>query len=70
MKKKNISLRQFLRCVILYNDINHIRSLHFAVNPDYVDNFLNLIHNTFVNPDVQFTDILYSYDERDFFSLI
>lgn len=70
MKKKNLSLRQFLRCVILYNDINHIRSLHFAVNPDYVDEFLALIHNTFVNPDVQFTDILYSYDERDFFSLI
>lgn len=70
MKKKNNSLRQFLRCVILYNDINHIRSLHFAVDPDYVDNFLNLIHNTFVNPDIQFTDILYSYDERDFFSLI
>ena len=70
MKKKNISLRQFLRCVIMYNDINHIRSLHFAVNPDYVDDFLNLIHNTFVKPDVQFTDILYSYDDRDFFSLI
>lgn len=70
MKKKNISLRQFLRCVVMYNDINHLRSLHFAVNPDYVDNFLSLIHNTFVNPDVQFTDILYSYDERDFFSLV
>lgn len=70
MKKKNYSLRQFLRCVIFYNDINHIRCLHFAVNPDYVDEFLTLIHNTFVHPDVNFTDILYSYDERDFFSLV
>lgn len=68
--KKKPRLEQFLRCVIMYNDINHIRSLHFAVNPDYVDNFLAIIHDTFVNPDVQFTDIIYSCDERDFFSLI
>ena len=72
MKKKSCKSRlcQFLRCVIMYNDINHVRSLHFAVNPDYVDSFLAIIHDTFVNPDVQFTDIIYSYDERDFFSLI
>lgn len=68
--KKKISLRLFLRCVILYHEINHTRSLHFGVNPDFVDNFLDIIHNTFVNPDIQFTDIIYSYDERDFFSLI
>lgn len=68
--KKKLHLQQFLRCVIMYNDINHIRSLHFAVNPDYVDKFLTIIHDTFVNPDVQFTDILYSYDNRDFFNLI
>lgn len=68
--KKKPRLGQFLRCVIMYNDINHIRSLHFAVNPDYVDKFLAIIHDTFVNPDVQFTDIVYSSDERDFFSLI
>lgn len=68
--KKKPRLGQFLRCVIMYNDINHIRSLHFAVNPDYVDKFLAIIHDTFVNPDIQFTDIIYSYDERDFFSLI
>lgn len=68
--KKKPRLGQFLRCVIMYNDINHIRSLHFAVNPDYVDKFLAIIHDTFVNPDVQFVDIVYSYDERDFFSLI
>lgn len=69
-KSKRLNLRQFLRCLIIYNDINHIRSLHFAVNPDYVDNFLTIIHDTFVNPDVQFTDIIYSYDNRDFFNLI
>lgn len=70
MKKKRQSLQQFLRCVILYNDINHTRTLHFGVNPDYVDKFLAIIHDTFVNPDVQFTDIIYTYDNRDFFSLI
>ena len=68
--KKKLPIQQFLRCVIIYNDINHIRSLHFAVNPDYVDQFSAIIHDTFVNPDVQFTDIIYSYDKRDFFSLI
>lgn len=68
--KKKLHLQQFLRCVIMYNDINHIRSLHFAVNPDYVDKFLTIIYDTFANPDVQFTDILYSYDNRDFFNLI
>ena len=54
----------------MYNDINHIRSLHFAVNSDYVDNFLAIVHDTFVYPDVQFTDIIYSYDNRDFYNLI
>ena len=68
--KKKLCLQQFLRCVITYNDINHIRFLHFAVNPDYVDKFLTIIHDTFVNPDVQFTDIIYSYDNRDFFNLV
>lgn len=70
MKKKRPFLQQFLRCVIMYTDINHVRSLHFAVNPDYVDKFLTVVHDTFVNPDVQFTDIIYSYDDRDFFNLI
>ena len=68
--KKSSHFSQFLRCVIMYNDINHIRSLHFAVNPDYVDKFLTIIRDTFVHPDIHFTDIIYSYDNRDFFSLI
>lgn len=70
MKKKRLYMRQFLRCVVIYNDITHVRSIHFAVNPDYVDNFVRLIKDTFVHPDISFTDILYSYDERDFFNLI
>lgn len=70
MKKKRLYMRQFLRCVIMYNDITYVRSIHFAVNPDYVDNFVRMIKDTFVNPDISFTDILYSYDDRDFFNLI
>lgn len=70
MKKKRLPLRQFLRCVIMYNDITHVRTIHFAVNPDYVDNFVSMINDTFVHPDISFTDIVYSYDERDFFNLI
>lgn len=70
MKKKRLPLRQFLRCVVMYSDITHVRSIHFAVNPDYVDNFVSIIHDTFVHPDISFTDIIYSYDNRDFFNLI
>lgn len=70
MKKKRLYMRQFLRCVVMYNDITHVRSIHFAVNPDYVDNFVSMIKDTFVHPDISFTDILYSYDERYFFNLI
>lgn len=70
MKKKRLYMRQFLRCVVIYNDITHVRSIHFAVSPDYVDNFGRMIKDTFVHPDISFTDILYSYDERDFFNLI
>lgn len=70
MKKKCLPLRQFLRCVIMYNDITHVRSIHFAVNPDFVDNFVSMINDTFVHPDISFTDIVYSYDNRDFFNLI
>lgn len=70
MPKKRLYMRQFLRCVVLYNDITHLRSIHFAVNPDYVDSFVRMIKDTFVHPDISFTDILYSYDERDFFNLI
>lgn len=70
MKKKRLYMRRFLRCLVLYNDITHVRSIHFAVNPDYVDNFVSMIKDTFVHPHISFTDILYSYDERDFFNLI
>lgn len=70
MVKKRLPLRQFLRCVIMYNDITHVRTIHFAVNPDFVDNFVGMINDTFVHPDISFTDIVYSYDNRDFFYLI
>lgn len=70
MKKKSLPLRQYLRCVVMYSDVTHVRSIHFAVNPDYVDNFVSIIHDTFVHPDISFTDIVYAYDNRDFFNLI
>lgn len=70
MKKKNISLRQFLRCVISYTDITTLRVLHYAVSADDVDDFVQMIEDTFVHPTINFTDIVYSYDSRKFFQLI
>lgn len=70
MKKKNISLRQFLRCVISYTDITTLRVLHYAVSVDDVDDFVQMIEDTFVHPTINFTDIVYSYDSRKFFQLI
>lgn len=66
MKKIN----QFLRCVISYTDITSVRVLHYAVSVDYVDEFTQMIKDTFVHPDITFTDIIYSYDSRKFFQLI
>lgn len=68
--KKNIKLCQFLRCVISYADISSVRVLHYAVSTDFVDEFSQMIYDTFVYPDITFTDIIYSYDSRKFFQLI
>lgn len=70
MKKRNIKLSQYLRCVITYTDITQVRVLHYAVSPDSVDSFVLMIKDTFVHPDITFTDIIYSYDSREFFQLI
>ena len=70
MKKRNISLRQYLRCVISYTDITTLRVLHYAVSADDVDDFVQMIEDTFVHPTINFTDIVYSYDSRKFFQLI
>lgn len=69
MKRKNI-FKQFLRCVISYTDIQSVRVLHYAVSVDYVDEFVQMIKDTFVHPQITFTDIIYSPDPRDFFQLI
>lgn len=61
---------QFLRCVITYTDIVSVRVLHYAVSVDDVDNFVQMVKDTFVNPDITFTDIIYSCDTRKFFQLI
>jgi hypothetical protein len=29
-----------------------------------------MIKDTFVHPDINFTDIIYSYDKREFFNII
>lgn len=70
MKKKNILLCQYLRCVISYTDITTTRVLHYAVFVDDVDNFVQMINDTFVHPTISFTDIIYSYDTRKFFQLV
>lgn len=70
IKKKKIYLGSFLRCTITYNDISSVRVLHYAVACDYVDNFVTMVNDTFVHPDVHFTDIIFSYDTRNYFQLI
>lgn len=67
---KNIDLSQYLRCVISYTDVSTLRVLHYAVSADYVDYFVQMIKDTFVHPNISFTDIIYSYDTRQFFQLI
>jgi predicted GH43/DUF377 family glycosyl hydrolase len=68
--KKNNKLSQYLRCVISYTDISSVHVLHYAVSSDYTDEFVTMINDTFVHPDISFTDIIYSYDSRPFFQLI
>lgn len=68
--KKKVRFRQYLRCVIVYTDILSVRTLHYAVDCDYVDDFVQIIKDTFVHPDISFTDIIYSCDTRQFFQLI
>lgn len=67
---KKVRFRQYLRCVIVYTDIQFVRVLHYAVSTDYVENFIQMIKDTFVHPDISFTDIIYSPDSRQFFQLI
>lgn len=67
---KKVRFRQYLRCVIVYTDIQSLRVLHYAVSTDYVDEFVQMINDTFVHPDISFTDIVYSSDSRDYFQLI
>lgn len=68
--KNKVRFRQYLRCVIVYIDISSVRVLHYAVDCDYIDDFVQMIKDTFVDPDISFTDIIYSYDTRQFFQLI
>lgn len=68
--KKKMQLSPYIRCVICYKDISNVRVLHYAVSVDCLDSFVSMITDTFVSPDVTFTDLLYSYDTRDFFQLI
>lgn len=70
MMKSKIHLSQYLRCVITYTDIQSVHVLHYAVSTDYVEDFIQMIKDTFVHPDISFTDIIYSPDSRQFFQLI
>lgn len=69
-KNKKTYLGSYLRCTITYNDISDIRVLHYAVACDYVDNFITMVNDTFVHPDLRFTDIIFSYDTRNYFQLV
>ena len=69
MKKKKLS-SQYLRCVISYTDVTTTRVLHYAVSVDHVDEFVQMIKDIFVHPQISFTDIIYSYDDRQFFQLV
>lgn len=68
--KKKVRLRQYLRCVIVYTDIETVRVLHYAVSTNYVDEFVQMIKDTFVHPDISFTNLIYSFDSRQYFQLI
>ena len=68
--KKRFCLCQYLRCVVTYKEINCLRVLHYAVSSDCVENFVQMINDTFVHPTISFTGIIYSYDSREFFQLI
>lgn len=67
---KSRYLNQYLRCIICYNDISHYRVLHYAVHCDSIDSFIYMIKDTFVHPHISFTDIIFSYDTREFFQLV
>lgn len=69
-RNTKVYFRQYLRCVIVYTDIQSVRVLHYAVSTDYVDDFTQMINDTFVHPDISFTDIIFSPDSRQFFQLI
>lgn len=66
----NVRFRQFLRCVIAYTDIGSVRTLHYAVSIDYVDEFVQMIKDTFVRPHINFTGFIYSYYSWKFYQLI
>ena len=68
--KKIKKISQYLRCVIAYTDVTQLRVLHYAVSVDNVEDFTQMIKDTFVHPDISFTDIIYSYDSRKFFQLV
>lgn len=67
---KNYKLNQYLRCIVGYTEFNHYRTLHFAVRCDSLDLFTKMVQDTFVHPDINFVDIIYSYDKREFFNII
>lgn len=68
--KRTTKVSQYLRCVISYTDILSVRVLHYAVSVDKVDDFVQMIKDTFVHPSISFTDIIYCLDSRDYFQLI
>lgn len=68
--KKKMYLSSFLRCIITYRDLSSVRVLHYAVNCDYLDEFSQMVLDIFVHADIRYTDIIFSYDTRQYFQLI
>lgn len=63
-------ISQYLRLVITYKELSFVRVLHYAVLSDNVEEFVQMIKDTFVHPTINFIDIIYSFDSREFFQLI
>lgn len=70
MTKHRFSLQQYLRCVITYSAFGHVRTLHYAVRVDSLDNFTRMIKDTFVDPDINFIGTIYTNVNLEFFNLI
>ena len=67
---KCYKLNEYLRCIVGYTEFNRYRTLHFAVRCDFIDSFTKIVQDTFVHPDINFVEMIHSYDRREFFQIV